>query len=269
MLYPANDRQYDPRASRPELSILEAALSLAYIALEVPHISSIVMLPAFNQVRPRWVPARVTRAARSVVTSQIYPTAINPSRGEVNSGRLTPKNLEAAIRSLFHDGLIVVTDVIPHDILDRLNKKMINDAQKLYARKENSPFNYNPNDLQQDRPPTKKYFDSHIFLNPIATQFTSTALGPRPKWTFCSGNTAMPPTDEDPPISQPVHSDADFKHPSHPFAHVINVPLITMIPNGSTEIWLGTHKCTNLHMQEGQHGERASGRIKAEELEKR
>jgi hypothetical protein len=39
--------------------------------------------------------------------------------------------------------------------------------------------------------------------------------------------------------------------------------------NGSTEIWLGTHKCTSLHMQEGQHGERASGRIEAEELEKR
>lgn len=107
-------------------------------------------------------------------------------------------------------------------------------------------------------------------LDPIATQITSTALGPRPKWTFCSGNTAMPPTAENPPTSQPVHSDADFEHPNHQFAHVINIPLISMTPeNGSTQIWLGTHKDTNLHMQEGQHGERASGRIKAEELEKR
>lgn len=80
----------------------------------------------------------------------------------------------------------------------------------------------------------------------------------------------MPPTAENPPVSQPVHSDADFEHPDHPFAHVINVPLITMTPeNGSTEVWLGTHQDTNLHVQDGKHGERASGRIKLDELEKR
>ena len=80
----------------------------------------------------------------------------------------------------------------------------------------------------------------------------------------------MPPTKEYPPMSQPVHSDADFAHPTHPFAYVTNVPLITMTPeNGSTEIWLGTHAGTGLHDQEGLHGERASGRIKLEELEKR
>jgi ectoine hydroxylase-related dioxygenase (phytanoyl-CoA dioxygenase family) len=67
-----------------------------------------------------------------------------------------------------------------------------------------------------------------------------------------------------------VHSDADFAHPENPFAHVINVPLITMTPeNGSTEVWLGTHQETGLHVQEGLHGERASGRIKLDELEKR
>lgn len=80
----------------------------------------------------------------------------------------------------------------------------------------------------------------------------------------------MPPTAENPPMSQPVHSDADFAHPIHPFAYVINVPLITMTPeNGSTEVWLGTHTESGLHIQEGAHGERASGRIKLDELEKR
>lgn len=224
---------------------------------------------------------------RSLSTSS-YPNAIKPSKSEIENGQLTPQNLEIAIRSLYHDGLVVVNDVVPHDMLDRLNGKMEQDAHKLYARKENSPFNYNPNNLQQDPPPTREYFESQIFLSkfstfttdtirvlilgtdPIAIQITSTALGPRPKWTFCSGNTAMPPTAENPPVSQPVHSDADFEHPDHPFAHVINVPLITMTPeNGSTEVWLGTHQDTNLHVQEGKHGERASGRIKIDELEKR
>lgn len=79
----------------------------------------------------------------------------------------------------------------------------------------------------------------------------------------------MPPTPESPPQRQPVHSDADFAHPSHTFALVVNVPLITMSPqNGSTEIWLGTHH-SSIADQEGAHGERASGRIKEALLEER
>lgn len=105
--------------------------------------------------------------------------------------------------------------------------------------------------------------------DPFATHITSTVLGPRPKLTFCSGNTAMPPTPDTPPQRQPVHSDADFVCPSHPFALVVNVPLVSMTPeNGSTEVWLGTHD-GNIADQEGGHGERASGRIKEAVLDDR
>lgn len=105
--------------------------------------------------------------------------------------------------------------------------------------------------------------------DPLATQITSTVLGPRPKFTFCSGNSAMPPLPDVAPQRQPVHSDADFAHPSHAFALVVNVPLVGMTPeNGSTEVWLGTHD-TSIADQEGAHGERASGRIKEALLEER
>lgn len=71
------------------------------------------------------------------------------------------------------------------------------------------------------------------------------------------------------PQRQPVHSDADFDHPCHPFALVINIPLVTMTPeNGSTEVWLGTHTA-DVSAQEGKHGERASGRIREELLAER
>lgn len=108
-----------------------------------------------------------------------------------------------------------------------------------------------------------------LSIDPIATQITSAVLGPRPKWTFCSANAAMPPLPGASPQRQPVHSDADFAHPAYPFALVVNVPLITMTPeNGSTELWLGTHK-TDMTFQEGAHGERASGRIKENHLRDR
>lgn len=104
--------------------------------------------------------------------------------------------------------------------------------------------------------------------DPIATQITTHVLGPRPKWTFCSANSAMPPLPGGTSQRQPVHSDADFAHPSHPFALVVNIPLITMTPeNGTTEVWLGTHN-NGIEAQEGAHGERASGRVKEDLLEK-
>ena len=80
----------------------------------------------------------------------------------------------------------------------------------------------------------------------------------------------MPPTAGSPPQRQPVHSDADFKHPDHPFALVVNVPLMDMNPgNGSTEIWLGTHNSFGIEAQDGAHGERASGRIQTSLLKER
>lgn len=113
---------------------------------------------------------------------------------------------------------------------------------------------------------TGQFFDKEIFLNPLAIQVTSSVLGPRPRLSFMSGNSALPPTPDSPPQSQPTHSDADFMHPGSPFALVVNVPLIEMTPeNGSTEVWLGTH-VFGKEAQEGEHGERASGRIKEDFL---
>jgi len=116
----------------------------------------------------------------------------------------------------------------------------------------------------------KRYFDPSIFLNPLATQVTSSVLGPWPRLSFMSGNSALPPITGSEPQSQPVHSDADFEHPQSPFALVVNVPLIEMTPeNGTTEVWLGSHLISGKHVQEGDHGERASGRIRKDVLAKR
>ncbi|KAI4934198.1 hypothetical protein J4E85_002054 [Alternaria conjuncta] len=197
------------------------------------------------------------------------PISIVPSASEVKTGELNQRNLEIATRALSRDGLVVLEDMIDHAVLDRLNKKMVQDALELQGRKD-SPFNYNKGNIQQDPPMTQEWFSDEIYANPIVTQVTSTTLGPRPSLRFISGNTALPPTASSPPASQPIHNDADFDHPSIPFALVVNVPLVTMTPeNGSTEIWLGTHQGTTIADQEGEHGDRASGRIKQHLLDAR
>ncbi|KAK2042863.1 phytanoyl-CoA dioxygenase [Colletotrichum somersetense] len=196
-------------------------------------------------------------------TTKTTPAVIRPSEAEVRGQELSPRNLELAVRHLHADGLVVVEDVVPHADLDALNRKMVEDALHLQSLGDEGPFNYNLGNLQQDPPPVAEHFYKSIFTNPVATQITSSVLGPRPKLTFLSANSAMPPSPSLPPQRQPVHSDADFAHPSHPFALVVNVPLVAMTPaNGSTELWLGTHAAADATAQEGAHGDRASGRIR-------
>ncbi|KAI1173034.1 hypothetical protein F4777DRAFT_559334 [Nemania sp. FL0916] len=232
---------------------------------------STALCRAQSQLRAYMTLGRRLTLQRRPLSTRGMPQVVRPTAEEVKRKKLSEKNLEIAVRSVHLDGLVVVEGIVPHQDIDHLNKKMVQDARILQARGEDSPFNYNVGNIQQDAPPYAEFFYPSIFTNPIATQITSSVLGPRPKWTFCSGNTAMPPVPGVSPQRQPVHTDADFAHPEHPFALVINVPLVDMTPhNGSTEVWLGTHTGTGgILAQEGAHGERASGRIKQELVTKR
>ena len=71
------------------------------------------------------------------------PKVVIVSPEEKQSGALTWKNLELATRALHHDGLVVLEDVIPHDKLDFLNEKMVQDALFLQSAGDAMPFNYN------------------------------------------------------------------------------------------------------------------------------
>lgn len=93
------------------------------------------------------------------------PVSIRPSRVELNESRLSPQNLEVAIRSIHQDGLVMIEDVIPHKPLDYLNRKMVADGFTLQARKNDGPYNYNRGNIQQDPPPVRQYFDKNIFLS--------------------------------------------------------------------------------------------------------
>ncbi|KAL6365281.1 hypothetical protein LRP88_01267 [Fusarium phalaenopsidis] len=193
-------------------------------------------------LRTRTILPALIKGTRSfaTVSSTSQLGVVQPSIKEINNMSLDSRNLEKAVRHMHRDGLVVVEDVVPHEHLDLLNKKMAEDANTLLAR------------------------------DPIATQITTAMMGPRPKWTFCSANSAMATLPGGSPQRQPVHSDADFAHPDHPFALVVNVPLVTATPeNGSTEIWLGTHNNFGLDAQEGAHGDRASGRIREDLLRQR
>jgi hypothetical protein len=70
-----------------------------------------------------------------------------------------------AVRGVHLDGLVVVEDVIPHEHLDHLNIRMVEDARILQARGEDGPFNYNVGNIQQDAPPYAEYFHPSVFTS--------------------------------------------------------------------------------------------------------
>lgn len=97
------------------------------------------------------------------------PISVVPSASEIKNGALGQRNLEIAIRALARDGLVVVEDMVDHAVLDRLNKKMVQDAYELQARKD-SPFNYNKGNIQQDPPMTEEWFSNEIYISKISSR---------------------------------------------------------------------------------------------------
>lgn len=108
---------------------------------------------------------RIYRAFSSFQPLRAEPVSVRASFTEKTQGRLDERNLEKAVRSVLHDGLVIVQDAVDTDIVDKLNKKMVADALKLRARGKDGPFNYNQGNLQQDAPPVKEHFHPDIFLS--------------------------------------------------------------------------------------------------------
>jgi hypothetical protein len=92
------------------------------------------------------------------------PLSITPSAAEIKDGQLSQRSLEVAIRAISRDGLVIIEDMIPQEVLDKLNEKMVQDAYELQGRKS-SPFNYNKGNIQQDPPLTGEWFSDEIFLS--------------------------------------------------------------------------------------------------------
>lgn len=118
--------------------------------------------------RCRIAPFAPRRGFASLIQHRVLgttPTVIKPSSLEIQKGILEARNLEKAVGAVHRDGLVVVEDVIPHDSLDQLNKKMVQDARILQDRGEDGPFNFNTGNLQQDAPPVAEFFNPMVFAS--------------------------------------------------------------------------------------------------------
>jgi hypothetical protein len=86
-------------------------------------------------------PTSITMAA-SNGTLPSTPISIPVSKAEIESGKLSQRNLEIATRALVRDGLVVLEDLISHDGLDKLNKKV-----RTSTPPNSGPFGYRDREM--------------------------------------------------------------------------------------------------------------------------
>lgn len=172
--------------------------------------------------------------------------ALDITPEEVESRRMAPEHLAAALRALQEDGFVVLNGVVDTGHLAVLREKMLADVPFILRRKD-APLNFVNGHIQHDPPPFPPYLFRDVLLNDMVVAVTRAMLGPGVKNGFYSGNTNLPGSQ-----TQPVHVDTgqlwpnlEVAHPAH--ALVVNLCVMDMDEsNGSIELWPGTHWDTTL-----------------------
>ncbi|KIW55290.1 hypothetical protein PV05_07582 [Exophiala xenobiotica] len=163
---------------------------------------------------------------------------ITLSAEELKSKQISSHNLQKAIEALHRDGACAIVNAIDPAHLDKMNTRMVKEAQILYDNPNtHRNFGSRTGNIQQEPVVEPEYVFDDVVANPWAIAVTECMLGPNPHMRFYSANTAFKADSR-----QPVHVDVDFDFPKIPFGFCINVNLIDTSPeNGATEIWLGSH----------------------------
>lgn len=178
------------------------------------------------------------------------PTQITLTPTELTSQKISSHNLQSAIEALHRDGLVVLSNAVSTDHLDKLNERMVPESKTLYERSStHRNFGAKTGNIQQEPVLEKDYVFQDVVANPFALQVVECMLGPRPSLRFYSANTAFKAENR-----QPVHVDVNFDFPKIPWGYAININLVETTPeNGATEVWLGSHTDTTKDVLDPQY----------------
>ncbi|KAI1372224.1 phytanoyl-dioxygenase family protein [Hypoxylon crocopeplum] len=171
--------------------------------------------------------------------------AYQPSEAELKAGQYSPETLGKILSAFSQDGLILLQNVIPREIIEKLNKRMCEDTERK-IRDPAQRYNHGVKSNILQRPPIveSEYLNEELYFNTFLLQVANAYLGGTPIWNWLTANTAIANT---PGIRQPAHKDSGgFDHPQFPYYFIANVPLCDFsVENGSTEFWLGSHQATS------------------------
>jgi len=171
-------------------------------------------------------------------------TVVRVTDAERRAGQAAMSKIRHAVLAMHRDGIVIVENAIEESHLDTLRRRMLGDVYELIAR-EATHYNFEDKDIgnvSQVPPFFPGYIFQDIVANPIGAAIMSAVIGPRSEFRWFHGNTAVKSTKR-----QVVHCDFGWDYYDFPTGIVTNIMLQDVAPaNGSTEIWLGTHKLASL-----------------------
>ncbi|KAI8199805.1 hypothetical protein K4K52_008644 [Colletotrichum sp. SAR 10_76] len=168
-----------------------------------------------------------------------------PSAEELASGEANAPTVGAAVSILQRDGIVVINDVVDPAHCDNINDLLSKESEAL-ATDNSTHFNFGAHTRNISQPPPLDvdYLYSDIWANRFTNKIISNVLGPNPVVSYVNGNTALPSADN---TRQEVHADVAYAHVNYPFGLVANYYLVdTDVENGSTEVWIGSHRDTSM-----------------------
>ncbi|KAK0945270.1 hypothetical protein LTR29_003362 [Friedmanniomyces endolithicus] len=157
-------------------------------------------------------------------------------------GEVSDEVIAEAIAYLHRDGILILANAINPSHLDDLEAVLGPEAGEI-ARDPQHHFNSGKSTRNMDQAPPliPELMYKDVWANPIGVAIMRAMFGSC-VCHYANGNTALKATGR-----QPVHSDIDKPHPLWPFAFAFNIPLCDMsVENGSTELWIGSHKDSNI-----------------------
>jgi len=168
---------------------------------------------------------------------------IKVSQHEVESGKMQRVHVEAALKALREDGVVVLSGVVDTDHIDRLCAKMLED---IYTVEKTQGI---VNNWQGVRPPVfHPYLFRDIVYNEMAIAVTHRLLGDGMALDAYGANTAFLGDTQQKAHADTVQLWPELETVPPPHCVVINIPLVDVDEaNGATKAWLGTHKDTRIY----------------------
>ena len=171
---------------------------------------------------------------------------------ERTTGLLDADRLDVARRAMLDDGLVVLDDLVPIEIVETLADLMYGEVEAFVAAHDHG--RQYPGQLNQPPPTDDKHLHRDILANSVVIQVCRALLGPAVVSTFYESNVNVPGS-----TAQRVHCDLPQLWPdldpvhAAPYGIVCNLPLIDTSTGNATELWPGTHLDGRTNGREGIH----------------
>jgi hypothetical protein len=173
------------------------------------------------------MPSAVIPSATNCANKANGPTLVRVSDEDLANGTTSLDTLQACMEAFHRDGVVVLYNAIPEELIDKLNKKMTEDSIRIQDL-EGTHFHQGKNtkNMSVAPPLTKEWIMREFWANAHVVKIVEHVLGPKPELVFVRSNSTLPRTTG----RQAVHSDVPKDHLNLPFMVIANIFLCEVTP---------------------------------------